>query len=330
MKTSDFDYVLPDELIAQKSVEPKDSSRLMVVSRAKGTISEHVFRELPSLLKQGDLLVFNNSKVFKARLRGMIGEVELEVFLLRESETGVWDALAKPAKKIPIGGVVYFADGITATLISKTDDGVLSFKFSLSRDEVLEFTEKHGEIPVPPYVGEAPTDTVDYQTLYAKEVGSVAAPTAGFHFTEAVFNDLESRGIDTAFLTLHVGIGTFRPIQTDTLEEHSMHEEYFTIPEETQKRIAEAKRDGRRVIAVGTTTLRALESGISGKTNIFITPGYSFKVVDALITNFHLPKSTLLVLVSAFAGYDLIKTAYAKAIAEKFRFYSFGDAMFIE
>lgn len=330
MKTSDFDYVLPEELIAQHSVEPRDHSRLMLVDREKQSVADYVFHELPGLLKKGDLLVFNNSKVFKARLEATIGNTEVEIFLLRESQPGVWEALGKPGKKIPVGGAAVFKDLAQAKILSKNDEGILMLDFGIDKAEVLSLTEKYGEVPIPPYVSKNPEALSTYQNIYAQESGSVAAPTAGFHFTEKVFKELKEKEIDTAFVTLHVGLGTFLPIRTEELGEHQMHEEYFEISEETRQKIDLAKKEGRRVIAVGTTTLRALESEGSGKTNLFITPGYSFKVVDALVTNFHLPKSSLLVLVSAFAGTDLIKKAYKEAIEKGYRFYSFGDAMFIE
>ncbi len=329
METREFDYILPTELIAQHSLTPRDHSRLMVVDRGAGAISDTTFYGLPELLRPGDLLVFNDSKVFKARLRAQCDRTSLEVFLLREKEAGVWEALAKPARKIPLGGIVRFEDGLSATLLERSPDGVLLLQFPIDRAAVFAYAEQYGEIPTPPYVTEAPEEAEQYQTLYARQVGSVAAPTAGFHFTRELFRRLEARGVKTAYLTLHVGLGTFRPIQSEKLEDHIMHEEYFEIPEETRKAIEDTKKKGGRVIAVGTTTLRALESPDIGKTSIFITPGYQFTVVDALITNFHLPKSTLLVLVSAFANIGLIREAYMRAIRLGYRFYSFGDAMLI-
>lgn len=330
MKTSEFDYILPEELIAQHSVEPRDRSRLMVINRRTQSIEHRSFHELPGLLRKGDLLVFNSSKVFKARLEATIGSTQLEIFLIRESRPGVWEALGKPGRKIQVGVILLFKDATQAQVLSKNSDGVLLLDFGLDKNEVLSLAEKYGEVPIPPYVSKNPEATSTYQNIYAADPGSVAAPTAGFHFTEKVFNDLKEKGIDSAFVTLHVGLGTFMPIRVDDLSDHTMHEEYFEIPEETKEKIRAAKSEGRRVVAVGTTTLRALESEDSSKTNLFITPGYSFKVADALITNFHLPKSTLLVLVSAFAGTDVIKKAYQEAIEQKYRFYSFGDAMFLE
>lgn len=327
MNTADFDYILPPDRIAQEPAKPRDSSRLMVVDRKSRDIADRRFFELGEFLKSGDLLVVNDSKVFKARLK-TTGSVE--IFLLRPDGTN-WVALAKPGRKLSAGASVSFSDGTTASVVEKRDDGTVVMDFGKSVEDVFAFADRIGEVPTPPYVENPPADSATtYQTIYAKETGSVAAPTAGFHFTPELIQKLKAEGIRFAFVTLHVGLGTFRPIKTDTLEAHEMHEEWVHVPEETKRLISETKQDGGRVIAVGTTSVRALESDRSeGFTKLFITPGYRFKIVDAMITNFHLPKSTLLVLVSSFAGADLIRSAYRKAIELHYRFYSFGDAMLI-
>jgi S-adenosylmethionine:tRNA ribosyltransferase-isomerase len=326
MKTSDFDYHLPPERIAQTPVRPRDHSRLMVVHRNTGDMEHRRFFEIGNELRAGDLLIVNNSKVFKARLQTTDG---IEIFLLRP-DGDTWQCLAKPGKKVHEGSNLAFADGMTARLTSKHENGTVSINFGRATEEIFAWTDRIGSVPVPPYVNETPADDQDYQTVYAHHVGSVAAPTAGFHFTPELIEKLKSHGIRFASVTLHVGLGTFRPMKTETLEEHVMHEEWIDVPDETTRLIEETKKNGGRVIAVGTTTVRALESDVQhGFTNIFITPGFVFKKIDGLITNFHLPKSTLLVLVSAFAGRDTIRCAYDEAIKHEYRFYSFGDAMLI-
>jgi len=341
---SDFDYDLPEERIAQSPATPRDSSRLLVLDRNTGEMKHETFRDIVNELNAGDLLVMNDTKVFKARLRGRVGKggqglaggKEFEVFLLRaissDANSSNWSALLKNAKRIKEGTIIDL-DGLFARVVEKGETVTLNINASM--DEVLAFTDSHGEVPVPPYVEKAPEDASRYQTVYAEHVGSVAAPTAGFHFTPELIENLKAKGVDFAFVTLHVGIGTFRPMKTETLEEHQMHSEFVRITPETAAKIHAAKSSGRRVIAVGTTTVRALEGsgvpaeGFSGDVNMFINPGFEFKVIDGLITNFHLPKSTLLVLVSAFAGREPILAAYKEAIAREYRFYSFGDAMFI-
>jgi S-adenosylmethionine:tRNA ribosyltransferase-isomerase len=360
-----FDYNLPPELIAQRPVEPRDSSRLLVLRRegkgrkerereGKGIGLEHRrFFEIIEYLRSGDVLVMNDTKVFKARLRGRVAGKEIEVFLLpsppaplslRERGLGSrWNTLLKPTRKVKVGDEIVFG-GLTAVVLNKADDGVAELRFSVSPEEVLAFTDQHGEIPVPPYIKRAPEKLETYQTIYARETGSVAAPTAGFHFTRELLQKIKEKGIEIEFVTLHVGLGTFRPVKTKTLEEHEMSSELVEIKPEVAQRINAAKREGRRIIAVGTTTTRALEGaaallpasgfqlsalGFCGEVNLFITPGFKFNVIDALITNFHLPKSTLLILVSALAGRENILRAYEGAIKEKYRFYSFGDAMLI-
>jgi len=336
MDASLFDYSLPPERIAQQPMEPREAAKLMVLDRASGNIQDKHVGDLPDLLKAGDLLIFNDSKVFKARLKAEVSSkmsrdmgLKVEIFLLRP-EGDTWVAMAKPGKKLHTGTKLLFQDGTTARVIGKRDDGTLDIDFRMSPGQVFGLADSYGEVPVPPYVEPTKENTSVYQTIYAKNVGSVAAPTAGFHFTEDLFNKLEAKGVKKAFVTLHVGVGTFRPIKTDTLEAHEMHEEWAEVPQATREAIAETKKNGGRVIVVGTTAMRALESGVeSGFTKLFITPGYQFKVADGLITNFHLPKSTLIVLVSSFAGREHVLTAYKHAIDNDYRFYSFGDAMLI-
>lgn len=327
MNTSAFDYVLPPDRIAQEPMKPRDRSRLLVLDRKTGAIAHRRFFEIGEFLRPGDLLVVNDSRVFKARLKTIEG---IEIFLLRP-DGSCWIALAKPGRKLSVGAAIAFPNGRTARVAGKRDDGTVMIDFGTSADDVFALADAIGEVPTPPYVDKPPADAATtYQTVYAEHVGSVAAPTAGFHFTPELIDELKSDGIRFATVTLHVGLGTFRPIKTDTLESHEMHEEWIRIPEQTRRLVEETKRNGGRVIAVGTTAVRALESGIDeGFTKLFITPGYGFKTVDAMVTNFHLPKSTLLVLVSAFAGRDVIRRAYDEAIREGYRFYSFGDAMLI-
>lgn len=343
MRTALFDYRLPPELIAQEPARPRDSSRLMVVDRATDALRHRKFFEIGEFLLPGDLLVVNESKVFKARLHGTVGAgprarlgqpqgvapTTVEIFLLRP-DGDEWLALGKPGRKIDVGSLVRFPDDTTCRVTDKLPDGTMFVDFGKPAENIFAWTDRMGEVPTPPYVKQAVRDESDYQTVYAKQRGSVAAPTAGFHFTPELIEKLKTQDVRFAHITLHVGLGTFRPMKTEMVEDHVMHEEWIEVPEETQKAIEETKRNGGRVIAVGTTSVRALESGIGqGFTNLFITPGYRLKVVDALITNFHLPKSTLLVLVSSFAGRDLILKAYAEAVKERYRFYSFGDAMLI-
>lgn len=342
---SSFDYVLPPELIAQRSVEPRDSSRLLVLDRQTGAVEHKKFTDVENELKAGDVLVANKTKVFKARLRGQRFAKEFEVFLLRPEQgalegSSVWHALVRPGKLIHEGNFIELKGGFAPTVAEKRADGSVLLAFPASAEQVLAFADKHGEIPVPPYVKASPEAFDKYQTVYAERVGSVAAPTAGFHFTPELIARLKAKGVQFETVILHVGLGTFRPMKTATIEEHEMHAEYVEIDAATAGRINAAKAEGRRVIAVGTTTVRALEgaaqatgmlpsAGFSGDVNMFITPGFAFKVIDGLITNFHLPKSTLIVLVSAFAGREHVLAAYEEAVKQKYRFYSFGDAMFI-
>ncbi|MFC1787640.1 tRNA preQ1(34) S-adenosylmethionine ribosyltransferase-isomerase QueA [Patescibacteria group bacterium] len=364
-----FDYHLPGQLIAQEPVVPRDHSRLLVLDKDSGEIAHKKFFEIVEQFQSGDVLVMNNSKVFKARLRGQIRTKEVEVFLLRHLESGVWQAMIKPGKKVVPDDIIDLG-GLKAVLIEKQEDGVVVLDLGVGVDEVLDFTEKNGEIPVPPYVKKQPAKFDNYQTVYAKDVGSVAAPTAGFHFTQNLIEQLKKKGVQFEFVTLHVGLGTFRPMKSEIIEEHQMHSEFVQIDSKTAQRINQAKQQGRRIIAVGTTTVRSLEGvawyhsmkdkaqqqnthaketlastgadcllrvtsvlpeqGFSDDVNLFIKPGFEFKIVNALITNFHLPKSTLMVLVSALAGREKILKAYQEAVDQKYRFYSFGDAMFIK
>lgn len=337
-----FNYDLPSEQIAQESVQPRDQSRLLVLDRETGEMEHKRFFEIEEELREGDVLVMNDTKVFRARLRGRKeskesdgpkGSKDLEIFLLR-GEGKVWSAMVRPGRKVCVGDRIDLG-GLIATIEEKQLDGTVRLGFEVGVDEVIAFADVHGEIPVPPYVEKMPDQDEDYQTVYAQKVGSVAAPTAGFHFTDELIKRLKAKGIQFEFVTLHVGIGTFRPVKTDTLEEHEMHAEFVTIGAQTADRIRIAKQDGRRIIAVGTTTVRVLEGsgvpegGFSGDVNLFITPGFEFKIIDGLITNFHLPKSTLLVLVSAFAGREHVLHAYQEAVRLGYRFFSFGDAMLI-
>ncbi|MCC7523087.1 tRNA preQ1(34) S-adenosylmethionine ribosyltransferase-isomerase QueA [Candidatus Uhrbacteria bacterium] len=336
METSLFDYPLPPDRIAQKPMEPREAAKLLVMNRQTGALQDRRVGDLPELLRAGDLLVFNDSKVFKARLKAeVVGAnsrdkgLEVEIFLIRP-DGDMWIAMAKPGKKLHSRSRVMFADGTKARVIGKRDDGTIDLDFGMHAGKVFDLADAYGEVPVPPYVEPNEENTSAYQTVYARNVGSVAAPTAGFHFTPELLNTLKTKGVETAFVTLHVGIGTFRPMKGTTLEEHIMHEEWADVPQDTREAIKRAKAEGRRVIVVGTTAMRALESGIeSGFTKLFITPGYEFKIADGLITNFHLPKSTLIVLVSSFAGREHVMDAYKYAIDHSYRFYSFGDAMLI-
>lgn len=353
MLTIDFDYNLPSERIAQTPVEPRDRSKLMVVDRLNKKIAHQHFFDIIEYLQPGDLLVWNNSKVFKARLFGNLlsvtGEVlrehakPVEIFLIRAMENeGVWKVLAKPGKHVLPGMRVSFAPDFFCEVIAKEPEGTILVQFSLDAETVRQKANQYGSIPLPPYVKDEKheIDVETYQTVYAKYEGSVAAPTAGFHFTAELIEQIKAKGVEFAEVTLHVGLGTFLPVKTENIEDHTMHAEVVEISEETVAKIKQAKAQGRRVIAVGTTTVRTLEgvatlaNGLQayhGDLNIFITPGFEFKVIDALITNFHLPKSTLLMLVSAFVGdREFTLDCYNQAVVAEYRFYSFGDAMFIQ
>lgn len=342
MKKSDFYFDLPKELIAQEPCEPRDAARLLCVDKHSGALAHHVFHELPSLLRKGDLLVINNSKVLPARLIGHkenTGAV-CEILLLRQIKGDAWECLARPGKRLKSGARVIFGDGtLVATILETLDGGNKLVEFSYDTETLYEKLDAFGKMPLPPYISKQLEDNTQYQTVYAKELGSAAAPTAGLHFTPALMNALRAAGIEFAEVTLHVGLGTFRPVQEDDVLQHKMHSEWFTVPEETAQAIRAAKQQGRRVIAVGTTSCRTLEAAAalhaemtacSGDTDIFIYPGYTFRCVDGLITNFHLPESTLIMLVSALCGRENTLHAYDVAIQERYRFFSFGDAMLID
>jgi len=341
MRVDEFDYILPEELIAQVPVEPRDSSRLMVVDRKKGTFQHRQFRQLIDFLNPGDVLVINKTKVIPARLIGQKAGTgaKIEVLLLKRTEDRVWEVLVKPGKRLKAGQEVVFGDGrLTGKLLSILDNGnrVMAFAYEGLFEEVLD---KLGKMPLPPYITAELKDQERYQTVYAKESGSAAAPTAGLHFTGELLQEIKAKGVEILEILLHVGLGTFRPVKTENIAEHQMHAEYFKIDQATAERLNLAKKEKRRVIAVGTTVVRTLEAAarqgcqdmqaVEGWTDIFIYPGYEFKVIDALVTNFHFPRSTLLMLVSALAGKELILKAYHAAVQERYRFFSFGDCMLI-
>lgn len=340
MKTEDFYYDLPKELIAQVPLEDRTSSRLMVVNRETEEISNKKFTDIVHELNPGDCLVLNDTKVIPARLFGHRPEKEekIEVLLLKRISNNTWECLAKPGKKMKENTLIEFGDILKGKVQHITNDGIriIEFFYKGVFEEVLD---ELGEMPLPPYITHKLKEKERYQTVYSKNVGSAAAPTAGLHFDNALLKDIENKGVNIAYLTLHVGLGTFRPVKVQNVEEHKMHSEYYEINEECAKKINESKANGGKIVSVGTTSLRTLEtvaddSGYvkaqSGWTDIFIYPGYKFKIVDELITNFHLPESTLLMLICAFANKDLIMRAYQVAIEEKYRFFSFGDAMFIK
>lgn len=340
LKKSDFYFDLPQELIAQDPLEDRSSSRLLVLDKHTGEISHHVFKDIVDYLSPGDCLVLNNTKVIPARL---LGEREgtgahVEVLLLKRKEADVWETLVKPGKKCKPGTRLSFGDGLLkAEVLETVEEGnrLIRFEYEGIWEEVLD---RLGEMPLPPYITHKLQDRNRYQTVYAKYEGSAAAPTAGLHFTKELLEQIEAKGVTTAYVTLHVGLGTFRPVKEENVLEHHMHSEYYQVPESEAEKINSAKKNGGRIICVGTTSCRTVESasdeeGIvhagSGNTEIFIYPGYRFKVLDALITNFHLPESTLVMLVSALAGREHVLSAYEEAIRQKYRFFSFGDAMFI-
>jgi S-adenosylmethionine:tRNA ribosyltransferase-isomerase len=339
MKTSDFYYDLPQELIAQTPLQRRDGSRLLTLDKETGELEHHHFYELPQFLRPGDCLVLNNSRVLPARLIGHRptgGAVE--ILLLVDKGNDIWECLVRPGKKLRTGARVSFGDGqLQAEITEVLPDGNRLVHFEY-KGIFLEVLEELGRMPLPPYIKEELQDQERYQTVYSKVVGSAAAPTAGLHFTPELLEQIQNMGVKICYVTLHVGLGTFRPVKEDEITEHEMHSEYCVIPQETADVINETKKNGGRVICVGTTSCRTLESwanedgtltATGGWTNIFIYPGYRFKVMDALVTNFHLPESTLIMLVSALAGREHILAAYEEAVKEKYRFFSFGDAMFI-
>ena len=342
MNTADFDFHLPEELIAQTPLEKRDSSRLLIVDRETGQFSDQHFDNIIDQLEPGDALVMNNTRVLPARLYGTKPETggHVELLLLKNTQGDFWEVLAKPAKRLRVGTRVSFGDGrLTATVTEELEHGGRIVRFDY-QGIFLEVLESLGEMPLPPYIHEKLEARERYQTVYAKENGSAAAPTAGLHFTEELLDKIAAKGVKLVYLTLHVGLGTFRPVSVDNLEEHEMHSEFYSLSEEAAETLRQVKASGHRIIAVGTTSIRTLETigskfegqiqADSGWTNIFIKPGYQWKIVDAFSTNFHLPKSTLVMLVSAFAGRQLTLQAYEHAITERYRFFSFGDAMFIK
>lgn len=340
MKTDDFDYYLPEELIAQTPLKKRDSSRMLVLDKQNGNIFHKTFSDIIDYLNPGDTLVLNDTKVIPARIIGVKEETGavIELLLLKNIDDNNWECLTRPAKRVKVGTVISFGDGmLKATCSSVGEEGIRVF--SLSYDGILyEILDKLGTMPLPPYIHEKLEDQSRYQTVYAKNIGSAAAPTAGLHFTKELLNDIKNKNVNIAYLTLHVGLGTFRPVNVEDVTKHKMHTEYYSISKETCDIINKTKESGNKIVVVGTTSVRLLETVMnrfgelkecSGVTDIFIYPGYKFKIVDNLITNFHLPKSTLVMLVSALAGKDNIMKAYHEAVLNKYRFFSFGDAMFI-
>lgn len=342
MKTSDFFYELPQELIAQTPVEPRDSSRLMILNKKNGNIEHKIFKDLTDYLHPSDCLILNDTRVIPARIYGVKKETGavVEFLLLKQKENNVWECLCKPGKRAKIDTEFTFGDGIVdCKVIDVTEDGNRIIQFDCDSKEIYNILDKIGKMPLPPYITEELKNGERYQTVYSKELGSAAAPTAGLHFTKEMLDKIKLKGVKIGYVTLHVGLGTFRPVKVDDVTKHKMHSEHYIMSKETADLINQTKANGGRVISVGTTSTRTLESVAtkngcicedSDDTSIFIYPGYEFKCVDALVTNFHLPESTLIMLVSALAGYDNIMNAYNTAVKEKYRFFSFGDAMFIE
>ena len=340
MKTNEFDYNLPEELIAQHPTKNRDEARMMVLDKNTGEREDKYFYDIIDYLQAGDVLVMNDTRVIPARLFGHRPEKEekIEVFLLTNTEGSKWEVLVRPGKKMKIGTEVIFSEELSCKVLEIKEDGnrIVEFYYEGIFNEILD---RLGNMPLPPYIKEKLKDNEDYQTVYSKNPGSVAAPTAGLHFTKELLEKIEAKGIKLAYLTLNVGLGTFRPVNEDEITDHKMHSEFYTLSEETAEILNEAKKEGRRIIAVGTTSIRTLEAvyqkngkicADSGWTDIFIYPGFEFKVVDAIITNFHLPKSTLIMLIAAFTSKDIILNAYNDAVGKKYRFFSFGDCMFIK
>lgn len=339
MNTDEFDYNLPEELIAQTPLKDRSSSRLLVLDKETGNIEHHIFKDIVNYLDSNDVLVLNDTKVIPARLFGQKEDTKanIELLMLKEEDENVWQTLCKPARRVKVGTIVSFGDGLLkAECVKEDEEGIRYFKM-IYEGIFLEVLDKLGTMPLPPYIHEKLEDKDRYQTVYAKNPGSAAAPTAGLHFTPEILSQLRDKGVTTCYITLHVGLGTFRPVAVEDVTKHKMHSEFYSISKETANILNEAIKNGKRIVAVGTTSTRTLESAYdngfketSGWTDIFIYPGYKFKAVKAQITNFHLPKSTLIMLVSAFAGKDKIMKAYNEAVKEKYRFFSFGDSMFIK
>ncbi len=341
MNINEFDYELPEELIAQTPLKERDSSRLLLLDKNTGEIKHDHFSSIIDYLHEGDVLVLNDTKVIPARLIGVKEETGavIELLLLKAIDKNTWECLSKPAKRLKEGTIISFGNGILkARVVKKLDEGLVHVEL-IYEGTLMVILEELGTMPLPPYIHEKLEDQSRYQTVYARNIGSAAAPTAGLHFTEELLNKIEEKGITITYVTLHVGLGTFRPVEVENIADHHMHTEYYVMSEETAKILNVAKESGRRIIAVGTTSTRTLETiatnhngkfvPVSGTTDIFIYPGYEFKAINGLITNFHLPKSTLVMLVSAFSKREYILNAYKEAIKEKYRFFSFGDAMFI-
>ena len=339
MKTSDFYYDLPESLIAQTPIEPRNASRLMVLNKATGEISHKIFKDIPEYLNKGDCLVLNDTRVLPARLYGKRADTGsiVEFVLLKQRQMLVWEVLAGPGKKARVGHKFTFNNDLSCEVVEVLDDGNRIIKFDCS-GEFFSVLDKVGQMPLPPYIKAKLEDKERYQTVYSRELGSAAAPTAGLHFTKEMLKSLEQKGVKIAYVTLHVGLGTFRPVKVEDITKHIMHTEHYSISDKTARIINETKKNGGRIICVGTTSCRTIESAMqkfgeirecSDDTGIFIYPGYEFKCMDGLITNFHLPESTLIMLVSAFAGYENTMRAYKTAVEHKYRFFSFGDCTLI-
>ncbi len=341
MKTSDFDFDLPEHLIAQTPLDKRDASKMLVLDKKTGQIEHKHFNDIIDYLSENDVLVLNDTKVIPARLYGIKEETNaaIEVLLLNEEDKNIWKCLVKPAKRIKVGSIINFGNGkLKFECLNKLDDGVAIFKL-IYDGILLEILDELGEMPLPPYIHEKLKDKDRYQTVYAKNIGSAAAPTAGLHFTKELLDKIKEKKIEILYVTLHVGLGTFRPVNVTDIKNHKMHSEFYMMDDEVANKLNQAKKEGKRIISVGTTSTRVLETiikkygcfkGSSGYTDIFIYPGYQFQAIDSLITNFHLPKSTLVMLVSALAGKENILKAYNEAIKHEYRFFSFGDSMFIK
>ncbi len=341
MKLEDFDYNLPEELIAQTPLEKRDSSRLMVLDKNTGEITHNHFTDVVDYMEKGDTLVLNDTKVMPARLIGIKEETNavIEILLLKDLQNNIWECLTKPAKRVHLGTIISFGDGkLKAKCVEVLEDGIRRYEL-IYNGILLEILEELGTMPLPPYIHEQLDEQSRYNTVYAKNIGSSAAPTAGLHFTKELLEKIQNKGINVVYVTLHVGLGTFRPVQVENILEHKMHTEYYEMSKETAQVLNQTKANGHKIIAVGTTSVRTLETIMtkydefresSGNTDIFIYPGYKFKAIDYLITNFHLPKSTLVMLVSALAGRENILNAYNEAVKNKYRFFSFGDSMLIK
>lgn len=341
MQLEDFNYDLPDELIAQTPLEKRDASRLLVLDKITGKIEHRAFPNILDYMEEGDTLVLNDTKVLPARLIGIKEETNaiIEILLLKDIQNNIWECLTKPAKRVKVGTTISFGNGeLKAKCIEEREEGIRKYKL-IYDGILLEILEKLGTMPLPPYIHEKLEDPSRYQTIYAKNIGSAASPTAGLHFTEELLTKVKEKKINIAYVTLHVGLGTFRPVQEKNILDHKMHTEYYEMSKETADILTKTKENSKKIIAVGTTSVRTLETIMTkygrfqecnGTTSIFIYPGYEFKAIDFLITNFHLPKSTLIMLVSAFAGRENILNAYSEAIKEKYRFFSFGDSMMIK